>query len=267
MTVRRGILCGTLLLLALTVVPAVRADRFTTSETSIHLDEPAPARTLDPQPNALALSPGQVLRCATYTGVKGVPVSATVLGIPLVGEIPVPTPIDEVSSRTRKDGWSAPYFFNLPTEDDALLALYDSVLSGGKDLDGAMTQCTVGLPQECVPSETTGCISTGGKDRFKVELTWTDFFDGSQRPGIVGPPTDDGLLFFFSQNNFEMVVKVLDLCSDSLSNRFWVFYGTTTNVEIELTVTDTVTGVVRSYVDQVTPAETITDTTAFATCP
>ena len=52
------------------------------------------------------------------------------------------------------------------------------------------------------------------------------------------------------------------------SDAFWAFYCGTTNIEYTLTVTDTVTGSVRTYdneLGQRSPA--ITDTSAFATCP
>jgi hypothetical protein len=42
-----------------------------------------------------------------------------------------------------------------------------------------------------------------------------------------------------------MVVKVLD--ARGVNGRFWVFYGSLTNVRFELTVTDTETGVERVY--------------------
>jgi homoserine acetyltransferase len=64
----------------------------------------------------------------------------------------------------------------------------------------------------------------------------------------------------------EMIVKVLDACS--LNAHKWVFAGGLTNVEVTLTVTDTQTGAVKTYLN---PANTaflpIQDTAAFGTCP
>ena len=60
--------------------------------------------------------------------------------------------------------------------------------------------------------------------------------------------TDEtGYLWFFDQQNVEAVVKVLDGCG--LNNHFWVFAGGLTNVEVTLTVTDTETGGMKTYVN------------------
>jgi len=59
---------------------------------------------------------------------------------------------------------------------------------------------------------------------------------------------------------------VLNTCS--FSNRFWVFAGGLTNVEVTMTVTDTRTGIPKVYMNpQGTPFRPIQDTEAFATCP
>ena len=78
--------------------------------------------------------------------------------------------------------------------------------------------------------------------------------------------TDEtGYLWFFDAGNVEMVVKVLDACS--LNQRFWIFAGGLTNVQVTLTVTDTVKGAVKTYTNpQGTPFQPIQDTGAFATC-
>ena len=48
---------------------------------------------------------------------------------------------------------------------------------------------------------------------------------------------DTGYFWVFSQNNVEMVVKVLNGCG--VTRNFWVFAGGLTNVEVEMTVRDT----------------------------
>lgn len=121
---------------------------------------------------------------------------------------------------------------------------------------------------------TTGCHNAPDatrvflhRGRFEVEATWRDFAD---RTGTawVAPPASDGsaLFWFFSPDNWELMVKVLDGCG--LNGRFWVFHAATTNVEYTLTVTDTVTGQVRRYDNPLgRRAPAVTDTEAFATCP
>lgn len=117
----------------------------------------------------------------------------------------------------------------------------------------------------CTPSDTALCLNKG---RFRVEVTWRDF-NGLTGSGHVvqGVPSDDsGIFWFFSSNNWEMLVKVLNGCS--INNHYWVFSAATTNVEYTLRVTDTNDGTVVPYVNPLgTRAAAITDTTAFATCP
>ena len=66
--------------------------------------------------------------------------------------------------------------------------------------------------------------------------------------------------------NFDVLVKVIEGCF--VNDNFWVFATTTTDVEFTLTVTDTETSQMKEYFNPLgQPAEPITDTSAFATCP
>src|SRR5262249_38796821 len=56
-------------------------------------------------------------------------------------------------------------------------------------------------------------------------------------------------------------VKVLD--ARALNDHFWVFYGALSNVEYTLTVTDTVTGIVRRYANPSGLFASVGDTLAF----
>ena len=102
--------------------------------------------------------------------------------------------------------------------------------------------------------------------RFEVQATWRT--PGGQTG--VGTPSaltgETGTFWFFSPSNTELVVKVLDACSNP-SERFWVFAGGLTDVEVEMTVTDTATGDQKRYHNPAgIPFEPIQDTGAFATC-
>jgi hypothetical protein len=90
----------------------------------------------------------------------------------------------------------------------------------------------------CVPSATRHCLLGG---RYAVELDWqTAEATGS---GQAVPGTDaSGLFWFFSEDNWEMLVKVLDGCA--INGHHWVFAAATTDVGYTLTVTDTQTGAV-----------------------
>jgi uncharacterized metal-binding protein len=116
----------------------------------------------------------------------------------------------------------------------------------------------------------TGCGDTqdlclaGG--RFRVEVEWRNH-EGERGRGQVVPfgSADSGLLWFFDEDNWEMLVKVLDGCA--LNGRYWVFSAATTDVEYTLRITDTETGDVREYWNPLgSAAAALTDTGAFATC-
>ncbi len=116
----------------------------------------------------------------------------------------------------------------------------------------------------CVADDKTLCLNGG---RFEVKVTWRDF-EGGVGPGrdVLFGSDDSGLLWFFDPDNWEMLIKVLDGCG--FNGHFWVFAAATTNVEYTLRVTDTETGLMRSYFNPLgTTAPALTDTEAFATCP
>jgi len=116
----------------------------------------------------------------------------------------------------------------------------------------------------CADSSTNLCLND---DRFRVEVSWRDYFDNTGS-GQVAPlgSNDSGLLWFFNSNNWEMLVKVLDGCP--VNNHYWVFAAATTDVEYTLTVTDTAHDLEVQYPNALGIASpAITEITAFATCP
>jgi len=94
----------------------------------------------------------------------------------------------------------------------------------------------------CTPGATALCLSGG---RFRVEAAWKDFQGNTGAGQAVGLTGDTGYFWFFSNTNVEAVVKVLD--ARPVNNYFWVFYGALSNVQYTLTVTDTITGIVKTY--------------------
>jgi hypothetical protein len=117
-------------------------------------------------------------------------------------------------------------------------------------------------PSTCVPSAGTLCLHGG---RFQVTADWTKT-TGEHGSGTGVVLTDDAAYFwFFSPDNVEMVVKVLDACA--ISQKFWVFAGGLTNVSVRMTVVDTHTGTVEIYDNPQNVAfAPLQDTKAFA-CP
>ena len=101
-----------------------------------------------------------------------------------------------------------------------------------------------------------------GLDRFQAKVTWSAVHQGTQGKGTAISLTDDtGSFWFFSSNNVELVVKVLD--GLAINGHFWVFYGALTNVQYTITITDTLNGTVKTYTSPQDTQASVSDTTAF----
>ena len=115
----------------------------------------------------------------------------------------------------------------------------------------------------CTPDARTLCLNTA---RFRVSADW-ETASSSGHAAATRINDDTGALSFFGPDNTELVVKVLNACADPF-NRFWVFGAGLTNVLVTLTVEDTQTGSVKTYINpQGTAFLPIQDTDAFSTCP
>ena len=114
---------------------------------------------------------------------------------------------------------------------------------------------------ECVEDGDTVCLNQG---RFRVELQWESADDAGA--GAAVPLTNDtGYLWFFNADNVEVVVKVLDGCA--FNQRYWVFAGGLTDVEVIMKVIDSETGVAATYYNPPGAAfEPVQDQDTFAVC-
>jgi subtilisin-like proprotein convertase family protein len=112
----------------------------------------------------------------------------------------------------------------------------------------------------CAASSSALCLNAAG--RFKVQVAWQVPSQGNSGAGTAVPLTaDTGYFWFFSSNNIELVVKVVD--GRAVNGHFWVFYGALTNVQYTITVTDSLTGDVRSYVNPDGNLASVADVSAF----
>ncbi len=111
----------------------------------------------------------------------------------------------------------------------------------------------------CVPAAGRLCLSGS---RFAVEASWQDFSGHTGSGTAVSLTGDTGYFWFFDAANVEAVIKVLD--GRPVNGHFWVYYGALSNVEYRLTVTDTVTGAVKTYLNPKGRFASVGDVDAFA---
>jgi hypothetical protein len=113
----------------------------------------------------------------------------------------------------------------------------------------------------CTPTETTYCANNG---RFAVQVVFSapnlQIFNAPAHAASL--TSDTGYFWFFSPNNVEIVVKVVD--GRAFNGFYWVFYGALSNVAYTVTVTDTQTGAVKTYTNAAGILASMADTAAFA---
>jgi hypothetical protein len=119
-------------------------------------------------------------------------------------------------------------------------------------------------PPRCAPGSNTICLGPGG--RFAARLTWKNPFTGESGPGHpVHLTPDTGAFWFFSDQNLELMVKVVD--GTGFNDRFWVYTGALSNVEYTLTVDDSLAGTERVYHNPPFQFGNVGDINAFAATP
>lgn len=121
----------------------------------------------------------------------------------------------------------------------------------------------VGRPAPpCLPGGDALCLRGG---RFRVEAAWNTGEASGVAHGVE-LSDESGTFWFFSAENLELDVKVLDGCA--LNGRHWVFAAGLTNVGVTLTVTDTASGERAEYRNpRGTAYAPVQDTDALQGCP
>jgi hypothetical protein len=116
------------------------------------------------------------------------------------------------------------------------------------------------LDPACVADSEVLCLGAG--NRFRVKVSWK-IPGGETGVGRSHPITaDTGTFWFFSPDNLELMIKVLD--GRPVNGHFWVFYGALSDVEYTITVTDTATGEEKTYHNPPGRMASQADTSAFA---
>lgn len=106
--------------------------------------------------------------------------------------------------------------------------------------------------------------------RFAITIAWrTNPTPGNPTDGPGGVSvagSNSGLFWFFSADNWEVMVKAINGCG--LNDRYWIFSASATNVFYRMTVFDSDGLEQKIYFNYAgPPAPAVTDTSAFATCP
>jgi hypothetical protein len=97
--------------------------------------------------------------------------------------------------------------------------------------------------------------------RFQPSVTWTKT-DGTTGSGnLTYVSSDTKAFWFFSPENVDLVIKVVD--GRAINGKFWVFYGSLTDVQYTLRVTDTLTGAQKTYTNAQGQNSSGADTAAF----
>ena len=165
-----------------------------------------------------------------------------------------------------------------------LVAFSDATVSSGRQAAGGLGPGGPGidlLRMNAVPLDVNGIgrASHGGghceagdyrlcllDGRFSVEV---GFVDPNGETGLQEPAKvisslameKTGFFWFFSPSNIELAVKMLD--GRGLNSKFWLLYGGLSDVEYEITVTDTVTGSAKTYRNEAGSICGVIDTEAF----
>jgi hypothetical protein len=115
----------------------------------------------------------------------------------------------------------------------------------------------------CTPGPTTLCLLA---NRFQVEIDWEDF-EAQTGTGQVLPfaSDDTGFFWFADPLLVDNYVKIFD--GTAINGFFWVLFGSLTNVEYTLTVTDTALGTQAIYVNPLGSFTSVVDTEAIEDVP
>lgn len=126
-------------------------------------------------------------------------------------------------------------------------------------------------PTTCVQDATTACLLNG---RFRATVRFRNVFDNQpananalRKPvtGFANPNFETAFFYFNSQDNIEILLKMLDQGNTNGSGQptIAVLFGSATPLRVELTITDTQNGAVKTYVSPFNTQRGGTDFTAF----
>ena len=130
---------------------------------------------------------------------------------------------------------------------------------------------TCSAPSSCTQDATTACLLNA---RFKATVRFRNAFDNQPadstaflKPvtGFASSNFETVFFYFNSANNIEILLKMLDQGNTNSLGQptIAVLFGSATPLRVELTITDTATGTVRTYTSAFNTGQGGTDFTAF----
>lgn len=142
---------------------------------------------------------------------------------------------------------------------DEVTVVYELESPSGVSQGIVRTLLQPSLARDCVAGRERLCLQ---QERFEVRSEWQDFQGNNGAGRALGLTPDSGTFWFFSPDNVELIVKVLDACG--VNGHYWLFAAGLTDVEVHLKVDDTGIGRTRSYFHSAgRPFQTVRDIRAF----
>jgi len=213
------------------------------------------------EPGAQLLLGGKVFIPGGQEGAGGVDLSLDFFASPSCAGSPIPFNTVRTPLVTATDHWTNTAVSVPALGQSAMLWAFARASSLGR-FSASVDSLSLQSEPTCRSDHHTLCL---GASRFKVTATFDAGHGNAGDAGDAGveslSPTT-GYLWFFDAANVEMIVKVIDGCG--LGGHHWFFASGMTDVQVTITVTDVVTGMVKTYTH---PAghvfEPILDTSAF----
>ncbi len=116
--------------------------------------------------------------------------------------------------------------------------------------------------EACVPDQATLCLLN---NRFQIRAAYAQYGGKTGTGQAVTLTSDTGTFWFFDSKNVEVVAKMVSFCGGG-SNNVGIYSGGLTDLQVELTVTDTLIGLTKTYSNPLgTPFQLIRD--GPFTCP
>ncbi len=268
-----------LLFLLLSVSFAVGANAQTSTFTAVLLganEAPAP---FDPKAAGFAVvtidpAAGTAAFWLTAPNLSANPIAAHIhegpAGVAAPVVIPLNAPFTSGFSSGTTTGVRSDVINRLLANPSGFYANIHTTQYGGGAIRGQLMPAPGTMIGSCLPDQTTLCLNGG---RFKTQVSFqtssasTDLesFQAPTIPAAVGNAVsltgDTGFFWFFSANNIELTVKVVD--GRAFNGKFWVFYGGLSDVAYTITVTDLTTGAVKTYSAMQGKQAAGNDTSAF----